>query len=430
MSEFGTVRGMRDFLPEDAKLMRYVEATAREIAKLYGYREVITPVVEYYSLLSAKIGEEIRERMYAFKDLGGRKVALRPEFTASLARLVATTLRNEPKPLRLFSVGSLYRYDEPQFGRYREFWQSDYELIGSKSPEADVEILTLTNDLVRKLGFKKYWFKIGHVGILRGVLTHEGVKEEEQNRVMHLLDKKRWEEALALISELKVSEKGVKTLKRMLETRGRDPSKVLEDLERCVEGFDEALSALANLREILRLTKESGATFEMLVEAGFARGLEYYTGMIFEVFVPELNIALGGGGRYDKLVELFGGEPTPAVGVAHGIDRITLAMSKQGVPPRIPWEPRVMVVPLSDELKPRALELALKLRDGGVCAEVEVMNRTLTRALQDADRRGITHTVLVAPKELKEGLVVLRNMEKREQRRVRVEDLSREIRES
>jgi len=131
MSEFRTVRGMRDFLPEDAKLMRYVEATAREIAKLYGYHEVITPIVEHYELLAAKSGEELRERMYAFKDFGGRKVALRPEFTASLARLVATTLRNEPKPLRLFSIGSLYRYDEPQFGRYREFWQSDYELIGS-----------------------------------------------------------------------------------------------------------------------------------------------------------------------------------------------------------------------------------------------------------------------------------------------------------
>ncbi|HDN05890.1 MAG TPA: ATP phosphoribosyltransferase regulatory subunit, partial [Candidatus Bathyarchaeota archaeon] len=118
-----TVRGMRDFLPEEAKMMRYIEEKARKTANLYGYKEVITPVVESYELLAAKAGEEVRKRMYAFEDLGGRRVALRPEFTASVARLVATTLRNEPKPLRLFCVGSLYRYDEPQQGRFREFWQ-------------------------------------------------------------------------------------------------------------------------------------------------------------------------------------------------------------------------------------------------------------------------------------------------------------------
>ena len=138
---FKTVRGMRDFLPEEAEKMRYVEEAARETAKLYGFEEIITPVLESYELLSAKAGEELRERMYVFEDLGGRKIALRPEFTASIARLVATTLRNYPKPLRLVYVGRLYRYDEPQFGRYREFWQSNYELIGSDKPEADVEIL-------------------------------------------------------------------------------------------------------------------------------------------------------------------------------------------------------------------------------------------------------------------------------------------------
>ncbi|MDH5747460.1 MAG: ATP phosphoribosyltransferase regulatory subunit, partial [Candidatus Bathyarchaeota archaeon] len=131
MSIFRTARGMRDFPPEEARLLRYVEDKARRIARLYGYGEIITPAVESYELLAAKAGEEVRSRMYAFKDLGGRKVALRPEFTASVARLVVTTLRNEPKPLRLFCVGSLYRYDEPQQGRFREFWQSNYELMGS-----------------------------------------------------------------------------------------------------------------------------------------------------------------------------------------------------------------------------------------------------------------------------------------------------------
>ena len=311
---------MRDFLPEQAKVMRYVEDLARKIAKLYGYKEIITPVVESYELLAAKSGEEIRQRMYAFKDLAGRKVALRPEFTASIARVVATTLRNEPKPLRLFCVGSLYRYDEPQLGRYREFWQSNFELIGSNKPEADVEILTLTNDLMQRIGLRNYWFKIGHMGILRGILAKEGIEEEKQNPIMQRLDKKLWNEALKMLEELKVSEKCLKVLKKLIKMKGKEIPKTINEIKRNVKDYEEAIVAAENLEEILNLTFESGAKFEVSIEPAFARGLEYYTGMIFEVFVPELEIALGGGGRYDKLIELFGGEPTPAVGVAHGID--------------------------------------------------------------------------------------------------------------
>src|SRR3972149_887748 len=144
MSEFRTVRGMRDLLPEEAKMMKYIEDKARKTARLYGFKEIITPIVESYELLSVKAGEEVRSRMFVFKDLGDRRVALRPEFTASVARLVATVLRNEPRPLRLFSVGTVYRYDEPQKGRYREFWQSNFELMGPERPEADAEILLLT----------------------------------------------------------------------------------------------------------------------------------------------------------------------------------------------------------------------------------------------------------------------------------------------
>jgi len=135
MTEFKTLRGMRDLLSNDAEMMIYVQETARKVAKLYGYKEIITPVVESYELLTAKAGDEVRSRMFAFKDLGGRNVALRPEFTASVARLVATSMKNEPKPFRIFCMGSAYRYDEPQRGRYREFWQSDFELVGTFRPK-------------------------------------------------------------------------------------------------------------------------------------------------------------------------------------------------------------------------------------------------------------------------------------------------------
>jgi histidyl-tRNA synthetase len=199
---------MRDFLPPDAEKLRYVGTIAKKVARLYGFSEIITPIIEHFGLLTAKSGEEIKTRLYAFDDLGGRKVALRPEFTASIARLVATTMRNEPKPLRLYSAGTLYRYDEPQFGRYREFWQSNFEIIGSDRPEADMEVLSLTNHLMQKTGLHDYCFKIGHVGILRGLLSEEGIRNEQQNNVMHLLDAQRWASALKTAKEFGLSING------------------------------------------------------------------------------------------------------------------------------------------------------------------------------------------------------------------------------
>jgi len=425
--KFGTIRGMRDFLPKEAEKMKYIEQVTRELAHLYGYDEVITPVVESYDLLAAKSGEEIRKRMYAFDDLGGRKVALRPEFTASIARLIATKMMNEPKPLRLYCCGSLYRYDEPQYLRYREFWQSNYELVGSNRPEADAEILILTHDLMKRLGLRGYWFKIGHVGIIRGILSQEGVAEEHQNQIMQLLDDKQWDEALRVSQESGVSQIAITTLKKILQTRGKDVSEVLNEAKSVVSSYDSAMAAVENLQNILDLVKESGAEFETLIEAGFARGLEYYTGMVFQPYVPELEREVGGGGRYDKLIELFGGEPTPAVGVAHGIDRLVLATKKQKGLTKIGAERRVMVIPIGEEMRARAMEISLMLKNVNIPVEVEVLGRTVSKALQDADRRTVAHVVIVGPEELKEERVVLRDMRKREQRVVEMKNLCEEI---
>jgi histidyl-tRNA synthetase len=416
---------MRDFLYEDSRTMKYIENVTRELARLYGYEEVITPIVESYELLAAKAGEEIRQRMYVFEDLGGRKVALRPEFTASIARLMATTLRNQPKPLRLFCFGSLYRYDEPQFGRFREFWQSNYELVGSAKPEADAEILLLTTDLMERLGFKNYTLKIGHIGILRGVFAEEGIQEEQQNRLLQLIDKQQFEDALKTVQEYKASQKCLKTLKEIFETKGKDTTEVIKKAQKIVKDYEQAENSLENLRQIIELIKESKEKGDIYVDVGFARGLEYYTGAIYEVLVPELQISVGGGGRYDKLVELFGGEPTPAVGVAHGIDRLMLAMEKQKIKPKIHEEKRVAIIPVNEELKIQALKLAKELRNAGISVEMEVMGRTVSRTLQDADRRGISHAVIIGPEEFKTGKVVLRDMKKREQKIVSLKTLKR-----
>jgi histidyl-tRNA synthetase len=418
---------MRDFLPEEARLMRYIEGKAREIASLYGYREIITPVVESYELVAAKVGEEVRARMYVFRDLGGRRVALRPEFTASVARLVATTLRNEPKPLRLFCFGSLYRYDEPQKGRFREFWQSNFELVGSNKPEADAEILLLTNHLMKDVGLKNVMFKVGHVGVLRGILSQEKIVEDLQNQAMQRMDKKLYDEALKIVQDAGASQEGLQTLQSLINLRGGDFAKVLGEMREIVKGYVEAVKAVENLDEILSLVAEAKEGLNIMIDAGFARGLEYYTGMIFEVYVPELDIALAGGGRYDRLIELFGGEPTPAVGVAHGIDRIMLALQEQMVRINSKETQPVVIIPVSESLNVEALKIAEMLRAEDIPVELEVMGRKVSRALEDADRRGAGYVVIVGERELKEGAVVLRDMRKKEQTVVRISELAKTL---
>ncbi|UCF45087.1 MAG: histidine--tRNA ligase [Candidatus Bathyarchaeota archaeon] len=423
MPAFQTARGMRDLLPEEAERLNYIICKARETAQYYGYREVITPVVEPYELLSAKSGEEIRSRMFTFKDLGDRTVALRPEFTASIARLATKALKNEPKPLRIFSVGSVYRYDEPQRGRYREFWQSNFELMGSNRPEADAETILLTNSLIKATGLRNYSFKIGHIGVIREILSQENVDEKAQNAILQLMDKKEYGKAFRLIKQ----EKCRKTLQGLLELNGNTAFETVEKIKKHVAGYEKAVAAAENLLGILQLVTESGCPIET-VEPVFARGLEYYTGLVFEVYVPELDTALGGGGRYDRLIEVFGGEPTPAVGVAHGLDRIALAMQTQTTALSPRRDKRAVVIPVKQELKAEALKISQMLREAGVSVEFEVMGRKMAKALEDADRRKVDFAVIVGEKELKEGAVVVRDMMKHEQTTIEIGRLTEKIR--
>jgi histidyl-tRNA synthetase len=413
---------MRDLIGEEAQAFTFIIGKARETSTIYGYKEVITPHVEPLELLSAKSGEEIRQRMFIFKDLGERLVALRPEFTASIARLATTSLKNEPKPLRLFSVGTVYRYDEPQRGRYREFWQSNFELMGSAKPEGDAEIVLLTNNLMKSLGLHGYAFKIGHIGVIRGILSQDGVDEKTQNAVLQRMDKKEYDAALKLVE----SDKCRTMLEGLIGIRGNDWLDTVEQIQSYVASYEKAKAAVENLAEVLRLVTES-ADISITVEPAFARGLEYYTGMIFEIYIPGLDIALGGGGRYDKLIEAFGGEPTPGVGCAHGIDRIAIALQTQKTVTNTKTEKTVAVLPITEALKSEALKIAQKLRAEGVTVEFEVMGRKMAKALEDADKRKVDFAVIVGERELKEGAVVLKELANRQQNTVLIENLVEKI---
>jgi histidyl-tRNA synthetase len=422
MPAFQPVRGMRDLIGEEAQTFTHIISNAREIASLFGYKEVITPHVEPLELLNAKSGEEIRQRMFIFKDLGDRLVALRPEFTASIARLATTSLKNEPKPLRLLSVGTVYRYDEPQRGRYREFWQSNFELVGSVKPEADAEIVLLTNSLMALLGLQGYAFKIGHIGVIRGILSQEGVDEKTQNAVLQRMDKKEYDAALKLVE----SDKCRGMLKGLIEIRGNDWLDTVEQLQNYVASYPKAKAAVENLAEVLKLVTES-SNVSLTVDPAFARGLEYYTGMIFEVYISGLEIALGGGGRYDKIIEAFGGEPTPAVGCAHGIDRVAIALQTQKTTLAAKTVKKAVVIPITEALKSEALKIAQQLRAAGITVEFEVMGRKMAKALEDADKRRVDFAVIIGERELKEDSVVLKDLANRQQSTIAIDKLIEKI---
>lgn len=422
MPTFQPVRGMRDLIGEEAQAFTYIITRARETAELYGFKELITPHVEPLELLSAKSGEEIRQRMFIFKDLGERQVALRPEFTAGVARVVTTVLRNEPKPLRLFSVGTVYRYDEPQKGRYREFWQANFELMGSARPEADAEVILVTNNIMGSIGMQGYAFKVGHIGVIKGILTQDGVDDKTQNTIFQRMDKKNYDDALKLVE----NEKTRSILEGLIEIKGKDWQDTVIQIKNHVAEYPEAQAAATNLEEIIKLITYS-TNVAVNVEPAFARGLEYYTGMIFEIYIQQLDIALGGGGRYDHLLEAFGGEPNPAVGFAIGIDRVAIALQEQKVNTSSKVAKAVAVTAITENQKADALKIAQQLRIAGVAVEFEVMGRRMAKALEDADKRKVDYAVIVGERELKEGAVVLKDLAGRTQCNVAIKELAAKI---
>lgn len=418
---------MRDFLPADLKKRKQVENTIRHLFYLYGYEEIDTPIVESMQLVAAKAGDEIRHRMYSFRDLGGREVALRPEMTASVARLVVNHLKSSPKPIRLGYVSNCFRYDEPQQGRYREFWQGGFELFGSSRPEADAEILTISDHLMKALRFQNYKIIVSHFGIPRGILKHEGIDNQTQDEILSFMDRSQYDKAIALLKERGLTDRCIETSRELFEIKTESITEALKEGRELLRNYKNALEALNNLESIIRIVIDSGLNIPLKVDLGFGRGLEYYTGMVFEVFVPDLGVALNGGGRYDQLIETFGGEPTPAVGCAPGIDRIVLAMKKKKLFKKKETSPKILVIALEGELQGQALEIAQRLRSRGVHTEVEVSGRKLRRALSFASDAKYTHAVIVGRKELSRNSVIIRNMEKNEQAETRIEDIQNQI---
>jgi histidyl-tRNA synthetase len=426
--EFQTVKGMRDILPTEFDLFKNVIATVRSIFKLYCYEEIAMPILEPFELLAAKSGEEIKETMYVFEDKAGRRLALRPEMTASVARLYITHfMKAVKKPLRLAYIGACYRYDNPQYGRYREFRQAGFELIGAKYPEADAEILSVCDELMTRLGFKDFYFKVGHVGILREILEQEGLGEAVQNKVFSLIDREKTEEAYQIFKTHKLSNSCIEIIRTLMGIKGKNIKELIDEASKLLEPYSKAQRAVQNLKEILTMYLSSGKNKHLLCDLGFARGLEYYTGMIFEIYIPKISIAVGGGGRYDKLIETFHGQATPAVGCAPGIDRIVLAMSEIGINKAEEklFQNKFIITCIEEQILPEALKIAETLRRIGLPVEFDVARKSLKKLLSYASEKKIRYAIIIGPDEIVSEKVVIRDLSAEKQETVFIGNLAK-----
>ncbi len=425
MVSYEPMRGMEDYFDVDSKIIRWIESNFRETVEKAGYKEAMTPIVEDFELFSLKGGEELRNTMYVFKDKGEREVALRPEITPSIVRLYLNSLQHYPKPLRIFYIGRVYRYDEPQQGRYREFRQAGVELLGSDSILADIEVLHLLENFYRRINLKdKIYLKINNIGIFRIIFNKLSFDEQVQEHLLHLLDKGKIEEAEKILDEKIRDNSKIRQFIYTLITNGR--SLKLEEAMREAEKTE--LSELVNEIENLKLISEilSSLNLDHIVDLGFVRGLAYYTGPIFEVVKRDLPFSIAGGGRYDSLVEVYGGNRTPAVGFAIGIERTMYALNKDG----IKFDsnaPLVAVVALDRSVIPHALSIVSMLRDKGFITVLNNKEIPLSKLVPLYAEQGFTHLIIMGQKEITSGKVTVRNLVKREQITTDVKELTNVI---
>ncbi len=408
-------RGTRDFLPDDMEKRRYYEGKLRDVAKTFGFREVATPMFEESELFILRSGPNVLGELYAFKDKGDREIALRPEMTAPVVRMFVNEMSNDPKPIKVFYFGQCFRYERPQSGRYREFFQFGAELIGNANPESDAEVIGMASAMIKALGLKDYKLRIGHIGVLRQRITDIGVPKERMAEVLQKLDKKLYDEARPLLISMGVKDADIDGLFELTETVGGK-----EVLSKAPAEAGKYLSDVVGFLEAMGVK-------DIEIDLGVVRGLDYYTGMVFEAEAPALGAEkqICGGGSY-TLSELFGGEKVFSTGFAIGFDRILLAMEKEG---QVYQRKGIAayVVTVSDDVKLQAASIVSKLREAGIPSDIDIMGRKMAKAMKYASTTGAKYAVIVGAKELEQGSVTVRDMESGEQKLVKIEDLVGEL---
>lgn len=418
-------RGTRDFLFEEMKERKQIENTLRDIFETYGYAEIKTPLFEDLALFTMKSGEGITGQIYNFQDKGGRDLALRPELTAPVARLYINQLQKTPKPLKMYYFGSCFRYERPQKGRWRQFWQLGCELIGGKSPESEAEIIAMAAHSLEELGLEDFEIHIGNLGIIRGILDSANIPRENQDTIMAIIDKGEIEELKNTLDGFEIDQNTIDILLALVGMEGH--REVIGKASKIIKNHQYSLKSLKELNELLDILEAFGFS-KYTVDLGIARGLDYYSGIVFEIYVHSLGAQkqISGGGTYN-LIELFGGEKVESTGFAFGFDRLVECVRLCGAEKKLPNTVDVYVAPISKEVKLQAFEVAQKLRKQGIKTDVDLVGRKLKKILSQANNLGADFVILIGKRDLEENKVTLKDMETGEQHLFPIENLSHEI---
>ena len=395
-------RGTRDMLPDEMERRREIEARMRAKARTWGYREVSTPTFEELELFTIRSGEGIIDEMYVFEDKGGRSLALRPELTAPVLRMFVNEGRSLTKPIKWCYFADCYRYERPQKGRYRQFWQFGVELIGVDSAMADAEIIMVAEDLLRTAGVT-FTLKIGHLSFMRTLLS--GLAEEHQKKIRSFLDKRDTAAAAEFLVGIGRTDLSG-PLNQLIEAR------TLDAVFAVIGEIPEA----GRIRETFAGLDSQNIPYE--INPAIARGLDYYTGIVFECFAEGLGAEnqILGGGAY-RLAHLFGGENTPSVGFAIGFDRVMVAIEDQVWKP---FQPQVTVIH-TPQARSRALEVARELRDSGIVCEIDLIGRGFSAQMKSAGKSA-DYVVIIGEEEVATGKVTLKNLQGGEQNTIPLTD--------
>ena len=406
-------RGTRDFLFDEMRLRKHVENTLRIIFEAYGYQEIKTPLFEDLALFTMKSGDGIMGQIYHFQDKGGRDLALRPELTAPVARLYINELQKKSKPIKMYYFGSCFRYERPQKGRWRQFWQLGCELIGGKSPESEAEIIAMAAHCLEELGLDDFEIHIGNLGIIRGILDEADVSKEEQNKIMAIVDKGEVEELKSILREFKIDSDTNNILIKLVGMNGH--REIIKKVSELINNNESASKALMDLEELLEILDVFGFS-KYTVNMGIARGLDYYSGAVFEIYMHSLGAQkqISGGGTYN-LIELFGGENVESTGFAFGFDRLVECVKKCSIEKPQTKILDVFVAPISKDMKLNAFKIAQVLRKYNIKTDVDLVGRKLKKILSQADGLGARYVILVGERDFEEGKITLKDMESHEQ---------------
>ncbi len=417
-------RGMRDILPQKMIIRQYVIRVIREVFERFGYEPLSTPAVELWDTLTGKYGPDAERLIYGVGHEGGKeKLALRYDLSVPLSRVIAMYPDLE-KPFKRYQISPVWRGERPGKGRYREFYQCDVDVVGTASVLADAELLDITHEILTRLGFQKFVMKINNRKILTGIGQFAGVHQELLSGLYRSIDKLERIGLEGVTRELRdnhIPGDVIKRLLELLQVTGSDEA-ILSELKERLAEYPIALEGITELEDMLRYLEQLGIPKERCqVDFSMVRGLDYYTGPIYETVAEEPRIgSISGGGRYDELIGMFSDRSLPATGTSFGIERMIEVMEELDMfPTEIGTTITQVLVTIFDEAQVSAsLQVANELRKTGLNTDLYFENDPLGDQIRYALKKGIPYVIIVGPDELAAGQVTVRSLPLNEQRTV------------